>query len=309
MKIFILAAKENWITDQLESEWIQNNREKYTTNIHEADIIWVLSNYIVKHIPHHILMNKKVITTIHHIVPEKMTIDKVNHFKYLDQVSTCFHTNNRICHQYLQNCMTKPVILKPLWTNQNTWKVVNDKKSLNQQFNLPNDTYLIGSFQRDTEGNSIHNNTYMPKLEKGPDIFLEVIKLKLKSNPDLEVVLSGNRRHYLIRELKKLKVKVHYFEMLSLENINLLYQCLDLYIVSSRYEGGPRAINECAANKTPIISTDVGIASDILAPESIYSYQNLESIINSVPNVEYAFNTVSQQFIPEYFEKFNKIFN
>ena len=72
--------------------------------------------------------------------------------------------------------MTKPVILKPLWTNQNTWKVVNDKKKLYQRFNLPDNTYLIGSFQRDTEGNSIYNKSYMPKLEKGPDIFLEVIK-------------------------------------------------------------------------------------------------------------------------------------
>ena len=27
MKIFILAARENWITDRLEDEWIKNNRE------------------------------------------------------------------------------------------------------------------------------------------------------------------------------------------------------------------------------------------------------------------------------------------
>ena len=36
-----------------------------------------------------------------------------------------------------------------------------------------------------------------------------------------------------------------------------------MYIVSSRLEGGPQAILESALTKTPIISTDVGIASSI----------------------------------------------
>ena len=41
--------------------------------------------------------------------------------------------------------------------------------------------------------------------------------------------------------------------------LNELYNCLDLYIVSSRYEGGPQAIFECALTKTPIISTNVAL--------------------------------------------------
>ena len=46
MKIFILAAQENWITDQLAQEWIENNKDLYTQNLQEADIIWILSNYV-----------------------------------------------------------------------------------------------------------------------------------------------------------------------------------------------------------------------------------------------------------------------
>ena len=47
MKVFILYAKENWITDVLAEEWIQHNKELYTTNVYDADIIWILSNYII----------------------------------------------------------------------------------------------------------------------------------------------------------------------------------------------------------------------------------------------------------------------
>ena len=40
--------------------------------------------------------------------------------------------------------------------------------------------------------------------------------------------------------------------------LNTLYNALDLYVVSSRCEGGPQAIFECAYLKVPIISTRVG---------------------------------------------------
>ena len=43
--------------------------------------------------------------------------------------------------------------------------------------------------------------------------------------------------------------------MVNFDQLNELYNCLDLYIVSSRLEGGPQAIIECALSKTPIIST------------------------------------------------------
>ena len=69
MKIFILAAQENWITDQLATEWIENNKELYTPYLQDADIIWILSNYIADAIPMEVYKQKKVITTIHHIVP------------------------------------------------------------------------------------------------------------------------------------------------------------------------------------------------------------------------------------------------
>ena len=74
--------------------------------------------------------------------------------------------------------------------------------------------------------------------------------------------------------------------MTNFNELNELYNILDLYIVSSRVEGGPQAILECAITKTPVISTDVGIASQILNPKSIY---DPESFSTASPDIEYAY--------------------
>ena len=67
--------------------------------------------------------------------------------------------------------------------------------------------------------------------------------------------------------------------MADSKTINDLYNIFDLYIVSSRIEGGPQAIMEAAYTKTPIVSTDVGVASEILSL-SLY----LELIISIIQN-------------------------
>jgi glycosyltransferase involved in cell wall biosynthesis len=88
--------------------------------------------------------------------------------------------------------------------------------------------------------------------------------------------------------------------------LNELYNCLDLYIVSSRYEGGPQAIFECALTKTPIISTNVGVAPEVLSPNSIYDMSNFGS---AKPDIDYAFSNAQKYIIPDGVENFIKMFN
>lgn len=321
MKIFILAEKEGWITDVLEKEWIESNKELYTNDYREADIIWVLSDYIIQRLPLSVLMRKKVITTIHHMVPDKMTPSLINHYKYLDKVSNKFHVICNHTLEQLKEHVTKPIETKLFWTNLKDWfplfnsemerGIIRDK--MRELFNISKDTYVIGSFQKDTEGSSIANKSFLPKLEKGPDQFLTCIKkIKECNNSEVEVLLSGFGRQYLMRELDKLGIKYYYFNMISQPELNKLYHCLDLYIVASRYEGGPRSIHECAANKTPIISTNVGVAPDILSTESIFDindFNNQYLDINIKPNIEIAYSNICKYSIPEYFTEFNTIFN
>ena len=128
------------------------------------------------------------------------------------------------------------------------------RKKIRNKYNFKENDYLIGSFQRDTEGHDLSS----PKLSKGPDLFVSAVLKLYEKNQNIKVVLSGKRRQYIMNELKSNNIPFNYFDMIDFVSLNELYNCLDLYIVSSRVEGGPQAILECGINKTPIISTDVG---------------------------------------------------
>ena len=127
-----------------------------------------------------------------------------------------------------------------------------------------------------------------------------------KSKDNLEVLLTGKRRQYLINNLKKENIKFHYFEMVDYITLNNLYNTLDLYIVSSRVEGGPRALFECAITKTPVISTDVGFASNLLSEESLFEGTEFGS---ANPNVDFSKNIVKKYEIPRGFENFINMFS
>jgi glycosyltransferase involved in cell wall biosynthesis len=96
-----------------------------------------------------------------------------------------------------------------------------------------------------------------------------------------------------------------YFERSSLKIINDLYNCLNLYLVTSRVEGGPAAITECAISKTPIISRDVGLAREFLHANSI-SNDNLTT--NAKPDTSYAYEKTKRISIPNGMEKFKEMF-
>ena len=109
----------------------------------------------------------------------------------------------------------------------------------------------------------------------------------------------------MIRGLQSKNIPFKYFEMVSNTQLNHFYNILNLYIVTSRIEGGPQAIMECGITKTPIISTNVGMATKILAKESIF---NMSNYLNAKPNVEVAFKNSEKLIIPHGMDPFIKMF-
>ena len=117
-------------------------------------------------------------------------------------------------------------------------------------------------------------------------------------------MLSGYRRQFIINELKKINVQYKYIERPSIKVLNELYNSLDLYIVGSRVEGGPQSIMECGLIKVPIISTDVGIASQILNKSSIFD----EKILDAKPDINHAYKMAKEFTLPNGIKKFEKMF-
>ena len=85
-----------------------------------------------------------------------------------------------------------------------------------------------------------------------------------------------------------------------------MYNSLDLYIVASRYEGGPQSIPECCATFTPIISTNVGCASFFLNEKSIFTYPHYETCEPTIALHE-NYSTAAKKMVPHGFAPFLKM--
>jgi hypothetical protein len=277
-KVFLLSPDEDWIVDRFVKEWNDDNADVSVSDPREADVIWLLADWCWTRLPMSFLRTKKVITSVHHIVPEKFGKQQVEEFLVRDSITTAYHVYNSQTEDFVKKLSNKPVHLIKYWANQKVWRKTGDKLDLRRKLGLPIEGYLVGSFQRDTEGHDLRS----PKLEKGPDLLCDYLE-KIKSE-SLHVVLAGWRRQYVMSRLKESQIPYTYFERPSHETVNELYQCLDLYPVAARCEGGPQSLIECGLLDVPVVSRDVGIASQVLSRESIS--RDLVDALPSVPDVE-----------------------
>ena len=299
MKVFTLKPQESWICDRLGSEWDSSNSDMSCDYLDESDVVWLLGSWCWKNVPHHILQSKKVVTTIHHIVPEKFSREKQYDFYMRDKITDAYHVPSEKTRKQVEQLTTKPIYSFPFWVNQNIWYDIPEKNAVREKYGIEKEEFVIGSFQRDTEGSDLKS----PKLEKGPDLFCDLVEELYSRDKNITVLLAGWRRQYVIKRLKSAGIKFRYHELPDFKTINELYNCLDMYLVTSRYEGGPQAILECAASETPIVSTDVGIASEILSEKSLFVEGRTPK-----PDTDFAFKKVKHFLMPKGFENFRNMF-
>jgi glycosyltransferase involved in cell wall biosynthesis len=318
-KIFIISDEikddhpefknQKWICDILKQEFMEKFPFDTTNNAKEANIIWYLAPWNYRHVPNgfkanewfDVLKKKKVIFTQHHIDEEKLKAGQLDkQFEFMKTYGNKFHTICEITKKEMMKYFDNKLISsKRLWINDKNFYNIPNKSNLRIKYGFSENAYLIGSFQKDTEG-----KTNLPKLSKGPDIFVNIAKDIYLTKPNLEVILTGLRREYIITELEKAGIKYHYFNMATIEQLNEFYNCLDLYIISSRCEGGPRAVVEAGITKTPIISTRVGIAPELMARSSLFDYNNWINYKLSKPNIDLLYNNVSKLTSQNYIEEF-----
>ena len=138
---------------------------------------------------------------------------------------------------------------------------ISKKNEIRKQYGIKKKTIVIGSFQKDGIG---WGNGELPKLIKGPDIFVQVIKQLKEQGFDVLIFLTGPARGYIKKELSKNEINyIHKF----FKNQNDLLKCyhaLDLYLITSREEGGPMGLMEAMASGVPVVSTPVGMSVDLI---------------------------------------------
>ncbi|PJA45309.1 hypothetical protein CO174_03950 [Candidatus Uhrbacteria bacterium CG_4_9_14_3_um_filter_50_9] len=172
----------------------------------------------------------------------------------------------------------------PFYVDPQIFYPLNQSKDiLAQQLHIDpqafENVFVIGSFQRDSLG----ANLTQPKWQKNPELLVQILKQLPKER--ILLLLAGPRRHYLVRRCKEEGIPYVFVgdntphttetddypaNTLSSSTMNTLYNLCDLYIITSKSEGGPKAVMEAALAGIPVISTDVGLAKDLLHPTLIY---------------------------------------
>lgn len=135
------------------------------------------------------------------------------------------------------------------------------RRAARERFGIRPDDIVIGSFQKDGDGWGAGD---VPKMIKGPDLFVEAA-VRLAKDLPVFVLLGGPARGYVRAGLERAGVRYAYHYAPDRDELAKLYHALDLYLVTSREEGGPMALMESMSSHVPVVSTRVGMAPDLIA--------------------------------------------
>jgi glycosyltransferase involved in cell wall biosynthesis len=129
---------------------------------------------------------------------------------------------------------------------------------------LPESAFVVGSFQKDGVG---WGEGLEPKLIKGPDVLLDVAGRLRERVSELVFLLTGPSRGYVRAGLERLGVPSRHVLLPDVDAVAQAYEAIDVCIVTSRDEGGPRAVLEAMATGVPLVTTRVGQAIDLVRHE------------------------------------------
>jgi len=292
----------NWTVDQLKVDnkyFLKLNKIHITKNLIKTthlfclnyDLLLLEINSWIKFLKK--ILNFKIIAYIN---------NDLRHFKWkigkLKDIVDIWVSASKTIYSFLEQYGLKTVLI-PFYVNEKDFFNLNKSKKqlcdiLQIDFKKIENRLIIGSFQRDSL-----ETLLKPKWQKNPDLLINI--LKKIPNKEYALLLAGPRRHYIIKKCEEnnityiyygdfnyiktnkddIKINVH-----PLNIINLLYNLSDIYIVTSKSEGGPKAIMEASLSKTLIFSTDVGLAKDYLHEDLIFSENNIVKIINLINQIQ-----------------------
>jgi glycosyltransferase involved in cell wall biosynthesis len=170
-----------------------------------------------------------------------------------------------------------PSVHIPYAIDEDLFFQIPDRVQLRKEFGLPEDAYILGNFHRDSEGADLST----PKFQKSPEMLVQICGHLLQAGAKIHVLLAGPRRHWIRNALREAGVAFTFvgkeipeddfgINILPRTELNRLYNACDIYLIPSRWEGGPQSAMEAAACRTKMLSIPLGVGKDILEPESLF---------------------------------------
>jgi len=155
---------------------------------------------------------------------------------------------------------------------------IEDRRAIRSEFGIPEDAYVIANFHRDTEGADLTT----PKFQKAPELLVAILRRLKDAGQAFHVLLAGPRRHWIREQLAREEIPFTFVgrsdvsgddfsvNILNRTALNKLYSASDVYVIPSRWEGGPQSAMEATACRCKVLSIPLGVARDILEPSSLF---------------------------------------
>ena len=151
----------------------------------------------------------------------------------------------------------------PLGVNTSFFKLPKryEINNIRNFIGIPSHSIVIGSFQKDGIG---WKDGFLPKLIKGPDLFISTLRILASKGYPVFALLTGPARGYVKRELESNGIPYYHTYLTNHNDLKSLYHALDIYLITSREEGGPMGLLESIASGVPVVTTNVGMAMDVI---------------------------------------------
>ncbi len=125
-----------------------------------------------------------------------------------------------------------------------------------QRFGIPPDRFVVGLVG--SKGSDRDNG------RKGIDIFLGVARQAAASLPNIHFLLGGPGWEEELAQLTAAGVSASATGWIRRSDLPFLYSALDVYLLTSRVEGGPCTVFEAMSCGTPVVATRVGAVPELI---------------------------------------------
>lgn len=99
---------------------------------------------------------------------------------------------------------------------------------------------------------------------KGTDVLISVARKAAAQIPQLHVLLGGPGWEKELQEMQALGISASAAGYIRRSDLPFLYSALDVYLVTSRVEGGPCTVLEAMACETAVVATKVGVVPELI---------------------------------------------
>ncbi len=224
-----------------------------------------LNCFKIKHLKWYSLQKKLIITVFHGDYGISKSMDYcLDDLRNNKDIFNRFVVSNSIMERRLVSwgINSRNIAKIPIGVDLKRFRPLpNDVRvRLRKEMGIPEGCICVGSFQKDGNG---WGEGAEPKLIKGPDIFVETVE-RIAKKHKVHCLLTGPARGYVKKELERRGVTYTHRFVRKYFDLAKFYNCLDLYLVTSREEGGPKSILEAMAVGVPVVSTPVGMAIDVI---------------------------------------------